>query len=540
MNRRIAALLALIALAIALQPGSGRYCSAATSAQAGDTISHVIHISVDGLRPDAVEILGPEYLPNFYRMRIEGSFADNARTDYDYTVTLPNHACILTGRPVLGPDGHGVYFNNDPGGTFEDSVGTYVAGVFDVVHDNGFSTAFYASKSKFDFFERSWDAVNGAPDLTGEDNGRGKIDIYVNTTDTSDLIDSFIVNMSVQRDTYSFIHLYDPDDTGHSAGWNSPGYFAAVIHVDSLLGRIFDLVDNDHGLSGRTALIVTADHGGIDYGHSNATIPENYTIPFYTWGPGIPAQGELYDLNWDSRLDPGTGRPDYSVVPQPIRNGGSSNLALHLLQLSAIPGSVINSSQDLIAHPANGLPTVVITEPADGAEFHPSDTVRIVASASTDIGSIVRVEFFVDWARLGMDTTSPYEFNWCDLPLGVFRLTAVAVRDDEIASSTCIDIQVTSLTDAEDRICHRLDPACVYPNPFTGSTSISFFLGREEVVELSVYDVLGRKIETVYSGRRGPGGHTLDYHAKALTPGIYFYLLRRGNEVSGGKLLLLK
>lgn len=43
----------------------------------------VILISVDGLRPDAINLLGESELPGFYRFREEGVWIDNARSDFD-------------------------------------------------------------------------------------------------------------------------------------------------------------------------------------------------------------------------------------------------------------------------------------------------------------------------------------------------------------------------------------------------------------------------------------------------------------------------
>ena len=256
-------------------------------------VESVVHVSVDGFRSDVIGSLGPEYLPNFHRMRIAGVYTDNARTDIDFTNTLPNHSCILTARPVLGTDGHGVSFNSDPGTTFEAVNGHYIAGVFDVLHDNGCSTGMYASKSKFAFFERSWDGGNGAPDTIGADDGRDKIDTYVNLADTRALIDSFVLHMTDSPHTYSFVHFVDPDAVGHESGWESTAYRQSVMKVDSLLGRIFRLID-EGPLAGVTAVIVTADHGGTGTTHENPLLPENYTIPLHVTGPGVPAGSEIY------------------------------------------------------------------------------------------------------------------------------------------------------------------------------------------------------------------------------------------------------
>ena len=88
-----------------------------------ETVDYVLHVSVDGLRSGVITELGPRYLPNFYRLRNEGVYTDNARTDYDITVTMPNHVCMLTGRPANGPWGHGVTRNGDPGIIEPGSIG---------------------------------------------------------------------------------------------------------------------------------------------------------------------------------------------------------------------------------------------------------------------------------------------------------------------------------------------------------------------------------------------------------------------------------
>jgi hypothetical protein len=319
---------------------------------AAPVVDYVIHISVDGLRPDAITALDADSLPNFYRLRTEGAFTDNARDDYDYTVTLPNHTTQLTGRGVEGETGHNWTGNGDPleGQTLESNKGSYVAGVFDVAHDHGLRTGEYASKSKFSLFDTSWDDVNGAPDVTGEDNGRDKIDVYVNTGDTEELVNTLIANMSGQPMNYAFLHLTDLDGAGHSSGWDpTPGsdYSNTLELMDSRLGLIFDLITSNASLTGRTAIILTADHGGSGTGHGTATLAANYTIPFYVWGPGVMAGAPLYVLNATNRSDPGMDRPPYTDPIQPIRNGEAANVSLQLLGLPPVPGSTLNPAQDL-------------------------------------------------------------------------------------------------------------------------------------------------------------------------------------------------
>ncbi|MBW2289472.1 MAG: sulfatase-like hydrolase/transferase, partial [Deltaproteobacteria bacterium] len=128
-------------------------------------------------------------------------------------------------------------------------------------------------------------------------------------------------------------------------------YYTTLQQVDDYLKGLFNLVETDATLMGKTAIVLTSDHGGgisQPTSHGCSTCPEHYTIPFFAWGPGIQAGADLYALNTGVRSDPGTGRPDYNASPQPLRNAGIGNLALQLLGLPAIPGSQSNTSQDIV------------------------------------------------------------------------------------------------------------------------------------------------------------------------------------------------
>jgi len=325
----------------------------------GASIDYVIHISVDGLRPDAITTLGSGEVPNFYRLRTEGAFTDNARTDVDHTSTLPNHTSQLTGRGVGGGSGHSYTGNSTPSSatTLETNKGSYVSSVFDVAHDNGLATGLYASKEKFILFDQSYGASTGGLDMTGpDDNGRDKIDSYLYDSDTGSLVTSYLGAMTSAPFNYSLLHLRDPDSAGHSAHWDLTSgstYLDSIVAIDGLLGGIFDTITTDTTLNGKTAIVLTADHGGrLGTGnHDPATDSENYTVPFYVWGPGVAAGADLYTLNLFGRTDPGTTQPAYTDPDQPIRNGDAGNLALDLLGLGPIPGSTINAMQDLSVAP---------------------------------------------------------------------------------------------------------------------------------------------------------------------------------------------
>ncbi len=86
-----------------------------------------------------------------------------------------------------------------------------------------------------------------------------------------------------------------------------------------------------------------------------------------------------------------------------------------------------------------------------------------------------------------------------------------------------------------------------YPNPFGKTklsekaiTTITFYLPSEKFVSLSVFDVLGRKITTLFKGKAKSGLNVFDFNARNLPSGIYFYSLSTGSKIFTKKMLLVK
>ncbi len=79
-----------------------------------------------------------------------------------------------------------------------------------------------------------------------------------------------------------------------------------------------------------------------------------------------------------------------------------------------------------------------------------------------------------------------------------------------------------------------------YPNPFNPTTRIEFSLPRASMVQLKVYDVIGREVATLANGQMPAGRYTVSFNGGNLASGVYFYRLAAGTFVQTRSLLLVK
>jgi hypothetical protein len=225
---------------------------------------HVIVVSVDGLRPDAISRFDA---PTLQRLIREGSYSLSAST-INPSRTLPSHTSMLTGQT---PERHQVLWNNVATAK-SDTID--LPNIFSVARAHGYHTAAFFSKAKFQPLQ-----LEGTLDYSQAPGGMfGKWPAARTVTDVA-------AYLEISQPNLLFVHLPDPDASGHSYGWMSEAYGRAVVATDTAIGRLLGLADRRFG-AGRYTIIITADHGGHGYGHGSED-PQDVLIPWIAWGQGV-------------------------------------------------------------------------------------------------------------------------------------------------------------------------------------------------------------------------------------------------------------
>jgi fibronectin type 3 domain-containing protein len=79
-----------------------------------------------------------------------------------------------------------------------------------------------------------------------------------------------------------------------------------------------------------------------------------------------------------------------------------------------------------------------------------------------------------------------------------------------------------------------------YPNPFNPSTKIKFALPETALTKIIIYDLIGRKIQTLVNKELQAGYHTINIDAKNLPSGVYFYRIQSRDFIQTKKMILMK
>ena len=225
-------------------------------------VRRVLIISIDGLRPDAINLAPMPYL---LALMLKSAYSLSAQT-VQPNVTLPAHTSMLTGLCVLK---HNVRWNEYiPQNGY--AIGT---GLFDLAHAAGYKTVMYVGKEKL---RQITEPQNTDIFQFVEEPGSTYVDEILMTQ----LLANFPPDFGLM-----FVHLGDVDVAGHDTRWLSRKQLDTAYIADQQINRLLNMLDTLN-LRNETLVIITADHGGSGENHVE-NIPENTTIPWIIFGPGV-------------------------------------------------------------------------------------------------------------------------------------------------------------------------------------------------------------------------------------------------------------
>ncbi len=219
----------------------------------------VLLILADGMRPDALR-----GIPFVETLKKTGTHSMHARTVYPSN-TLACHMSLFHSIP---PAKHGM-------DNFYRPMPHPVHGICEQTAAHGLQNAFFYSWEALRNLTRpELDTLLYASFISGR---RFGYDVT-----TRELTDQAIDLMQRKTPDFVFLYLGWPDCAGHTNGWMSEPYLHAVRGVWEQIERVMAVAGDAYNN------IITADHGGHDYGHGS-DLPEDMTIPLFLCGePFVP------------------------------------------------------------------------------------------------------------------------------------------------------------------------------------------------------------------------------------------------------------
>ncbi len=323
-------------------------------------IQHVIVIGVDGMSPNG--IINAK-TPVMDEMMKNGAYTLNARGVLP-TSSSSNWASMVAGA---GPEQHGITSN---GWERDDHVLPSVTTGMEEI----FPTIFSVAREQQPELEIGaiyhWGGFGRLIEKSALNYDNNGEDEYATTQAAATYIQD-------KKPGFLFVHLDHVDHAGHHDGHKTAPYYQAVNVADSLIGQIIQATKGA-GIFEKTTFIVSADHGGIGYGHGGETIDE-IEIPFIVYGKGVK-KGHLikeniytYDNAATVAFMLGVQQP-YAWIGKPVKSAFEGFPEPKTGNQKALIAAPIIYPKPNLYDPAGGLfvdeePTVKIEAVTEGAEI---------------------------------------------------------------------------------------------------------------------------------------------------------------------------
>lgn len=179
---------------------------------------------------------------------------------------------------------------------------------------------------------------------------------------------------------------------------------------------------------------------------------------------------------------------------------------------------------------------VIVYGYKDESDGNNDDQVMVIANFSASDNTVYNVPFLSagNWYNITEPGNDLYTGD------GNFGEYSIPAKSAVVYSKNQYELGVKT----PSLIPQKYQTLSAYPNPFNPSTTLQFDipnLGETSYkVSLTIFDLNGRFVETIFNESLKSGSHKINWNPKNISSGMYFVILKSKHELTTQKILYLK
>jgi len=153
---------------------------------------------------------------------------------------------------------------------------------------------------------------------------------------------------------------------------------------------------------------------------------------------------------------------------------------------------------------------------------------------STDYGNTFNVYKTLDSSIVGIYKKPASDLLYAATKYDIYEITPSSIKS---IKHLTVEVKKSKNSLPSEYILYQN-----YPNPFNPTTTIKYQIPKSGLVQLKVYDILGREAAKLVNEIQKAGEHSVEFDAGnlRLASRIYFYQLKSGGFVQSRKMVILK
>jgi endo-1,4-beta-xylanase len=258
---------------------------------------------------------------------------------------------------------------------------------------------------------------------------------------------------------------------------------------------------------------------------------------------------EMAVTELDINTNSGTNTPSASILAQQANQYGQLFKCFVQRSYKSGRGKIINVSKDglndqytFVTNQATSLwDTKDQCKPAFYAVVDVGRNYNTLDSLITYAITLQQNKYTASsWTALAGALSAAQAAKAQNYSVSVSAATALGAAKDSLNTAMNSLVRIVSGVASTEGLSGKFALSQNYPNPFNPSTNFEVRIASQQLVCVSVFDVLGREVAVLVDGVRPAGVYTVHWDASSLSSGVYYYRLQAGAFVESKKMVLMK